>query len=93
MIYDARNRSKAMASKYSDEELTGRVKSPGWCLVSDKNAPRVTGTLEDVLKSAHQRQNGSTDGALPPGIEELETSITLDMIQIERLWRYLGLPV
>jgi hypothetical protein len=30
---------------------------------------------------------------LPPGIEELETAITLDMIQIEKLWRYLGLPV
>jgi hypothetical protein len=79
-----------MAKKYSDEELAGRVKSSGWSLVTDKNAPPVTGTLEDVLKTAHERKS---DSALPPGIEELETAITLDMIQIEKLWRYLGLPV
>jgi len=26
-------------------------------------------------------------------IEEIETSVELDMLQIAQLWRYLGLPV
>ena len=79
-----------MASPYSDDELTRRVKSPGWRLVTGSNDKPVTGTLEEVLKSTHQRhKSGQTLG----GIEELETAIELDMIQIEKLWRYLGLPV
>jgi hypothetical protein len=47
----------------------------------------VTGTLEEVLKSGHQQRGQAAR------IQELETTIELDMIQIEKLWRYLGLPV
>lgn len=74
-------------TKYSDEELAARVKSPGWSLEGD--AP-VTGTLEDVLKKAHETRE---DRGLRGGIRELETAVELDMIQIERLWLYLGLPL
>jgi hypothetical protein len=35
----------------------------------------------------------SVRGDAPGRIEELETAIELDIIQIEKLWRYLGLPV
>jgi hypothetical protein len=71
-------------TKYTDEELAARVKSPGWGLDGD------TGTLEEVLKTAHQKRQ---DNELRGGIRELETAIELDMIQIEKLWLYLGLPV
>jgi hypothetical protein len=78
-----------MASRYSDDELTKRVTSPGW-QHDPKDGTPVTGTLEDVLKSGHARH---AQGHAPGQIEELETAIELDMIQIEKLWRYLGLPV
>jgi hypothetical protein len=78
-----------MASRYSDEELTKKVTSPGWRHQPKDGGP-VTGTLEDALKSGHARH---LEGRAPGRIEELETAIELDMIQIEKLWRYLGLPV
>ncbi|HSZ75326.1 MAG TPA: hypothetical protein VK779_10940 [Rhizomicrobium sp.] len=79
-----------MADKISDDELVGLVKSPGWELVADKNDKATTGTLEDVLKVHHQMHRS---GETPGPIKQLETSIELDMLQIEMLWRYLGLPV
>ncbi len=78
-----------MASPYSDDDLTRKVTSPGW-QVSAPDAKPVTGTLEDVLKTGHARRQS---GQHPGRIEELETAIELDMLQIEKLWRYLGLPV
>ncbi|MEP6831403.1 MAG: hypothetical protein ABI963_13765 [Rhizomicrobium sp.] len=78
-----------MASRYTDDELTKRVASAGWRHEPDGSAP-VTGTLEDALKSGHARH---AQGHAPGRIEELETAIELDMLQIEKLWRYLGLPV
>jgi hypothetical protein len=78
-----------MASRYSDDELTKKVNAPGWRHAPEEGAS-VTGTLEDALKSGHARH---AQGRAPGRIEELETAIELDMIQIEKLWRYLGLPV
>jgi hypothetical protein len=78
-----------MAKQYSDDELTNRVATPGWQIDSKDGKP-VTGTLEEVLKNGHARH---ASGRAPGRIEELETAIELDMIQIEKLWRYLGLPV
>ena len=75
-----------MAKQYSDDELTSRVTTPGWRL----DRKPVTGTLEEVLKSGHARH---ASGDTPGRIKELETAIELDIIQIEKLWRYLGLPV
>lgn len=79
-----------MNDKYSDEELVGLIKSPGWAADDKKNATPVAGTLEDVLKARHQQYQRGEDAVL---IRQLETSMELDMIQIEKLWRYLGLPV
>jgi hypothetical protein len=78
-----------MAKQYSDDELTNRVTTPGW-QIDPKDGKPVTGTLEEVLKDGHARH---ASGHAPGRIEELETAIELDMIQIEKLWRYLGLPV
>ncbi len=74
-----------MADKFSDEELQNLVKTPGW-----KDAQGASGTLEDVLKAGHERKQR---GEKPGAIQQLENEIELDMLQIEKLWRYLGLPV
>ncbi|MGH6828968.1 MAG: hypothetical protein ACREFW_08675 [Rhizomicrobium sp.] len=78
-----------MAGKYSDADLKVRMASPGWRLKRHKEAP-ITGTLANLLHLSHQRLRQGE----PPGlIEEIETSVELDMLEVERLWRYLGLPV
>ncbi len=74
-----------MANKYTDDELQGLVKTPGW-----KDGKGVSGTLEDVLKASHERHQSDAEPSL---IRQLETTVELDMLQIEKLWRYLGLPV
>jgi hypothetical protein len=80
-----------MPDKYTHDELTQRVKSPGWRLVTgEKDDDTVTGTLEHVLGVTHEKHAG---GQTPGRIEEIETKVELEMIQIELLWRYLGLPV
>jgi hypothetical protein len=80
-----------MPDKYTHDELAKRVMSPGWRLVADdKDDHTVTGTLEHVLGVTHERHTG---GKRPGRIEEIETKIELEMVQIELLWRYLGLPV
>jgi len=74
-----------MPNKYSDDELRSMVKSTGW-----KDDKGTSGTLEDVLKASHQRRQS---GENPSLIRQLENEVELDMLQIEKLWRYLGLPV
>jgi len=78
-----------MASRYTDDELTKKGTSPGGRHEPEEGGP-VTGTLEDARKSGHAPH---AQGRAPGRIEELETAIELDMIQIEKLLRYLGLPV
>jgi hypothetical protein len=76
-----------MARNYSHDELVRRVKSPGWKLKADQPA---TGTLEEVLRLGHQRRK---KGEHPGLIEEIDTRAELDLLQIEKLWLYLGLPL
>ena len=79
-----------MASKYTHDELTKRMTLPGWVLVTSEKDRSATGTLEHVLKTAHQNRKL---GQAPGLIEEIKTTIELDMIQIEELWQHLGLPL
>jgi hypothetical protein len=79
-----------MADKYSHEELVNRVKTPGWRLVPGAKDKSITDTLERLLHLTHER---TQKGEAPGLIEEIETSVELDMLQIAQLWRYLGLPV
>ena len=78
-----------MTKTYSDNELASRVKTPGWRLTRVDGHP-VTGTLQKLLNLTHQQHK---TGQAPGRIQEVETSIELDIIQVEKLWRYLGLPV
>lgn len=77
------------AKKYSDDELATRVKTPGWRLTRESDRP-ITGTLQHLLNLTHQRRR---QGEHPGLIQEIETSVELDMIAVEKLWRFLGLPV
>jgi hypothetical protein len=78
-----------MANIYTHDDLIGRMKSPGWSLITGRDNT-LTGTLSELLHVTHwQHQNGK-----PPGLlRETATSFALEMLQIEQLWRYLGLPV
>jgi hypothetical protein len=78
-----------MPKKYTHDELVGLVKSPGWKLVPDNDDEHVEGTLEDVLKASHEKHKA---GDRPGLIKQIETAIELEMIEIEKLWFYLGLP-
>ena len=77
-----------MATIYTQDDLKGRMKSPGWALVTGKDQT-VSGTLENMLRTKHDRHAGDDASGL---IQEIETAIELDMIQVVNLWRYLGLP-
>lgn len=79
-----------MAKKYTHDELTKRVKTPGWRLVTRKKDKSITDTLENLLHLTHKRHK---KGQTPGLIKEIETAVELDLIQIEMLWRHLGLPV
>jgi hypothetical protein len=78
-----------MSKKYTDDELATRVKTPGWLLTRNPDRP-ITGTLQHLLNLTHQRRR---QGEHPGLIQEIETSVELDMIAVEKLWRFLGLPV
>ena len=65
------------------------MKSPGWALISGQKEQSISGTLSELLGITHDRHKR---GHAPGLIREIETAIELDMIQIEQLWRYLGLP-
>ncbi len=79
-----------MTDKYSHEELVEKVDTPGWRVVSDDEDKARGGTLGEVLQATHESHQ---KGEHPGLIQEIETAIELDLIQMQQLWRYLGLPV
>ncbi len=79
-----------MANDYSHDDLVERVNTPGWRLTSNKDAPPFEGNLDEVLRSAHDRHK---QGDHPGLIQEIETAVELELLQIQQLWHYLGLPV
>jgi hypothetical protein len=78
-----------MAGKLSLKELIARLHTPGWQLVTDKEDRPHTGTLKEVLETTHQRHQ---EKRTPGLIRQIETTVELDMIQIEQLWHHMGLP-
>ena len=79
-----------MAKKHTHEELVGRLETPGWEIVTGNDSFKIIGTLEKLLRTNHERRAADQS---PGPIKEIETGIELDMLQIAKLWRYLGLPV
>jgi len=80
-----------MVRKLSLKDLIERLETPGWRLVTDENdkSKPDTGTLKDVLETTHRRHRRKE---APAFIKQVETSVELDMIQIQQLWQHLGLP-
>jgi len=78
-----------MVRKLTLKDLIERLETPGWRLVTDDDdkAKADTSTLKDVLETTHRRRD---TGAL---IKQVETTVELDMIQIQQLWQHLGLPM
>jgi hypothetical protein len=71
---------------YSNDDLTGKLDQPGWQRTTPSGGSQ-TGTLKDMAVSAH------ADRAKHPGVvKEVETAIELELIQLQKLWEYLGLP-
>ena len=79
-----------MADKYTHEELTRRLGSLGWKVVAGNETMPVNGTLKEMVETTHERHRS---GLASGYIQELETSIEVDMLQIQALWHQLGLPV
>ena len=80
-----------MTKKPTHDELVKQLHTPGWRLVTEEeDQPKaVSGTLKDVLETTHERKKRKQAPGL---IQNIETTLELDAIQIQNLWHYLGLP-
>jgi hypothetical protein len=78
-------------NKSGHEDLIARLKTPGWNLTAGgKASPAKGNTLEDIVRTAHERHKRGEEPGL---ISQAETEFELDMIQLQKLWEYLGLPM
>lgn len=73
----------------SDDELRKLAKQPGWRLDTGEGASHA-GTLEDVAKVAHARR---ARGEHPGIVRRIENAVELELLELEQLWRAIGLPV
>jgi len=76
-------------SKYSLDQLKQKLITPGWRTNIGNDGFPVEGTLSEMVEAAHGRRK---KGHAMEIIEEIETKIELDLIQLELLWHYMGLP-
>jgi hypothetical protein len=75
----------------SREELVAQLQTKGWDLVTgSETVPIKNRTLEEVVRATHARHK---KGEEPGLIKRMETALELDLIQIQQLWEYLGLPM
>ena len=75
-----------MPNDYSQDDLTNRLTKSGWQR-TDATGTTERGTLKDMATKAH------ADRAKHPGVvKEIETAVELELIQLQQLWHYLGLP-
>jgi hypothetical protein len=77
-----------MTKKPTHDELVKQLHTPGWRLVTEDEDAK-SGTLKDVLETTHDRKKRKKEPGL---IQNIETTLELDAIQIQNLWHYLGLP-
>ncbi len=77
--------------KPSHEELIGMLPTQGWQLVTGNKAfPVKDRTLVELVKTTHARY---TRGEAPGLISRIENTFEMDLVQIQQLWAYLGLPI
>jgi hypothetical protein len=76
-------------SKYPLEDLKRKLGDKGWRTNTGNDGFPVEGTLSEMVEAAHgRRKKGHAMGI----IEEIGTEIELDLIQLQLLWQYMGLP-
>jgi hypothetical protein len=73
---------------YTFAQLLEKLKSPGWRFIADDSGKPEEGTLDAMAQAAHARKNDA-----PGYLQEVETEIEVDMLQLQELWQHLGLPV
>jgi hypothetical protein len=74
---------------YSLDQLKKKLDEPGWRTITGNKTHPHEGTLGELAEAAHARhKNGQAAGYL----QEIETKIEIGMIQLEELWRQMGLP-
>jgi len=78
-----------MTKKPTHDELVERLHTPGWRIVGEDESEAAGGTLKDVLETSHARKKRQETPGL---IQNVETALELDAIEIQNLWHYLGLP-
>lgn len=71
------------------EELRALAKEPGWRLDTGEGEGH-TGTLGDMAKVAHARRSRGEHTGI---IRRIENAVELEMLELEELWRAIGLPV
>ena len=78
-------------TKPTKEDLISRLPSSGWEMKTGiDGAPLKDYTLEEAVRAAHlKHKNGESFGI----VSQIETAIELDLIQLQLLWEYLGLPM
>lgn len=75
--------------KYSIHQLKQKLGAPGWRNVTGNKSAPQEGTLGELAEAAHARhKSGRAAGYL----QEIETRIEVDMLQLEELWQHMGLP-
>ena len=74
---------------YSLEDLKRKLTDDGWRTDTGSSTFPVRGTLGEMVEAAHgRRKSGQAVGI----VEEIETEIKIDILQLEELWQHMGLP-
>jgi len=77
--------------KLKREELIAMLQTQGWDMVTGSEAlPTKNRSLKELVKIAHERH---VRGESPGLISQMEKALELDLIQLQELWEYLGLPM
>ena len=75
--------------RYPLDQLKQKLADPGWRTVTGNKAIPLEGTLGEMAEAAHSRHaKGQAAGYL----QEIETEIEVDMLQLQELWQHMGLP-
>jgi hypothetical protein len=77
-------------AKYSTDDLKAKLAKPGWRTVTGNSSMPKEGSLSEMASAAHARH---TSGQAAGTLQEIETEIELDALQLQELWRHMGLPV
>jgi hypothetical protein len=74
---------------YSLEQLKQKLAAPGWRAHAESGDTHHEGTLAEAAEAAHARH---AQGQPPGHLKEIETEIKVDLMQLQELWRHMGLP-